>query len=215
VGARGTRIDAVFRDQIRDQLNITVAAINAASKTHSGSPGGDPNNNPFVNNRPISGSYSSTTRNGVATGDGSSQLGAGQTVRTAVTSAEIQAAGVDVAQRVSVASVAGFIRTVFSTLSRYRNYTIQKNYNNFGTMVNQYGPMAGQIHLNFDVVNYAGIGPAFPGVGSWVESQPIIAFIDALALHLANDRAANPIVFVETWCHSSCHGSCHGARGRR
>lgn len=219
---KGTKINATDRNLIRDRLNLIVTAVNALDKVHRTKPNGAPLNNPFRNRWPITGAFQELFYDGVSVGavDGSpSYLATGLNVRTAVTSGQLAANPPNVNTNIIInqADLAGFIRSVFATLSRCRMLSIEKIYRNFGFNTQMIAPTSGLAHYNTDQKNYAAVG-TMPLKGELIfgtaGSPSILTFITELETDLNAFRTTGRS-FVEYWCHTNCHGSCHGARGRR
>lgn len=120
----GTNITKL--DQTDDFKQLITDEVNALLKTEAGSTGGTAlGQNPFLVNAPVPGSISSTNYGGVA------PILAGQTVTTSPLPADLLTANV------VAAGVVTLFQNTAQVLSRARRYTMQKQYNNFGTPIDQ------------------------------------------------------------------------------
>lgn len=113
-------------DQTDDFKQIITDAVNALVKTEAGSTGGSAiGQNPFLTNVPGSGSLSSTNYGGVP------PILSGQIVTTSPLPTDL------VTSNVVASGVVTLFQNTAQILSRARRYTMQKQYNNFGTPINQ------------------------------------------------------------------------------
>jgi len=218
--SKGDRLDTTFASEIQLKLDAIVATVNAADKTNTTKPNGAPADNGFTNRWGGSGTYERLVVNGtdMAGIDGTTLLGSSLTVRPNVTLSEVSTdANIIQGQVIVMATLATYVRTVMSTLSRYRKYTLIKYYhvdaNWRAALIN--GPVTSYAHFNSNQVNYN--SPAtgtLPVKGSLAKSTDFLNFIDALKIQLDTDRE-NISNMEEIWCHTNCHGSCHGSRARR